>query len=180
MAERTMATRRWFYGCTFFVISALIILLHLVPLRIVPGRIPGPDLLVCFTFAWLLRRPHYVPVLLIAVMFLMSDVLFMRPLGLWAALVVLGSEFLRARETAAREQPFPMEWGMVAAVLLCITLANAAVLAVLVVGQPALGLTLFQYVATVLCYPLVVLLSRWVFKLTKMTPNQTDARGRPR
>ena len=43
----------------------------------------GPDLLIAFAFAWSLRRPEYVPSLLLALLFLLADLLLQRPPGLW-------------------------------------------------------------------------------------------------
>ncbi|MEL7116204.1 MAG: rod shape-determining protein MreD, partial [Pseudomonadota bacterium] len=110
MAEPSPTRERWRFGATYAALVFGLMLIHLVPLSVGPGRIPGPDLLICITLAWVLRRPHYVPVLLVAALFLMADILFMRPLGLYAALVVLAVEFLRARAGQTREQTFPAEW----------------------------------------------------------------------
>ena len=52
----------------------------------------------------------------------------MRPPGLWAAIVVLGVEFLRNREADSRDLPFLVEWGTVALLMLAMTLANGFVL----------------------------------------------------
>jgi rod shape-determining protein MreD len=49
---------------------------------------------------------------------LLADLLFLRPPGLWAAIVVLGHEFLRNREQGLRDMPFFVEWGLVASLLL--------------------------------------------------------------
>ncbi len=106
--------------------------------------------------------------------------LFMRPPGLWTALVVVGVEFLRAREATSRELPFPVEWAMVAAVLALMTLANRLILSTAMVEQAGFGLTVLQLIATVLAYPLIVLLSRVLFDIRKMTPGEIDTMGRPR
>ena len=180
MAEPTLAAQRWSYGAAYLAIVVVIMLIHLVPLSIAPGRIPGPDLLICLTFAWIVRRPHYLPTLLVAMVFLMADMLFMRPPGLWAALVVIAVEILRARESGTREQTFLMEWAMITAVLLAMTLANRIVLTVFFVEQVSFGLSLVQFLATALCYPLVVFASRVAFGISKMARSQTDAKGRPR
>ena len=69
---------------------------------------------------------------------------------------------------------------MVSGVLLTITLVDRIVLTVLFVEQVSFGLVLFQFLATALSYPLVVLGSRWVFGINKLTSSQADARGRNR
>jgi penicillin-binding protein 2 len=105
------------------IMTAMVALL--LPLHPGPGRFPPPDILLLITIAWVLRRPDYVPVGLIAAAFLMADFLFMRPPGLWAALVVLATEYLRAREAGWRDLPFLLEWAIVGAVLGAMTLAHA-------------------------------------------------------
>lgn len=180
MADRNLTANRWGVGLAYFVLSGALMLFYINPIELVPDRFPAPDLLVGLTFAWVLRRPQYVPTLLVALVLLLGDLLFMRPPGLWAALVVLAVEFLRGREAGIREQPFPVEWALVSGALLAITLANRMILSLFLVDQAGLGLTLLHLVATILAYPLVVIASRLLFGLRKMTPGETDARGRPR
>ena len=180
MADHNLTANRWVYGTAYFGVISVLALFSILPTHIGPDGYPGPDLLIGVTFAWVLRRPQYVPTLLVAFVFLLADMLFMRPPGLWTALVVLAVEFLRAREAGSREQPFLVEWAIVAGVLLAITLANRLVLAVFLVNQAGLGLTLLQFFVTVLSYPVIALLSRLLFGVARMTPGETDARGRPR
>jgi rod shape-determining protein MreD len=139
--------------------------------------VPGPDLLVAIALAWAARRPDYVPVVLVALVMLLADFLFMRPPGLWAAITVLGVEFLRNRESAFRDLPFLVEWGLVAVLLLAMTLANAFVLLVLMVDQPTLGLTLLQLIATILAYPLVVGVTVFALGLRRAAPGEIDEMG---
>ena len=180
MAESAFAGNRWIYGLAYFGVTSVITLFQIMPIEIGPNGYPGPDLLLCITFAWILRRPQYVPTPLIALVFLITDLLFMRPPGLWTALVVLGVEFLRAREATSRELPFLAEWGMVTAVMVAMTLGNWLVLAVFMVGQAGFGLAVLQLVASILTYPLIVMLSFLVFGVNKMSPGEIDEMGRPR
>jgi len=180
MVENNITANRWIYGLAYFGVMALLTLLYVMPIELWPSRIPGPDLLICVTFAWVLRRPQYVPTLLVAAVIFVTDVLFLRPLGLWTALVVVAIEFLRVRESGLREQGFAVEWATVSALLLAITIANRLILTVFLVDQTGIGLMILQLLVTILAYPLVVLLSRFAFSVNKMTPRDTDARGRPR
>ena len=166
--------RRWLYRLGFLALAAFVAFLHLLPLRIGAGGWPGPDLLLAFAFAWVLRRPDYVPVALVAAVMLLSDFLFLRPPGLWAALAVLGLEFLRRREPTSRDMPFVVEWAMVAGVMLGMAAAYRLVLAVFMVQQASLGLTLIGQIATVAAYPAVVLVSVYALKITKITPIEAD------
>lgn len=180
MADSNFTANRWIYGAAYFGVMGMLAIFSLLPSHIGPDGMPGPDLLVGVTFAWVMRRPHFVPTVLVASAFLLADLLFMRPPGLWTALVVLAVEFLRTREASSREQPFLVEWAIVSGVLLGITLANRLVLMVFLVNQSGLGLTLLQYLVTILIYPVIVVLSRLLFGVARMTPGETDARGKPR
>ncbi len=180
MADTSFASNRWIYGGAYIGVMTAIMLVHILPVRIGPQNLPGPDLMIAVTFAWVLRRPQYIPTLLVALVFLVADMLFLRPPGLWTALVVLAVEFLRAREASAREQAFPLEFALIAGTVLAITLVYRLILTMFLVVQAGFGLSLLQVATTLLSYPLIVLLSRSLFGVAKMTPGETDARGRPR
>ena len=173
-------TQRWTYWGLFLGLASLIIFVKLLPLQPGPGRIPGPDVLTLFALAWVVRRPDFVPVLLVAAVFLMADILFMRPPGLWTALVILGIEFLRARSLNMRGMSFFGEWLTVAVVITAMALANAVALTIFAVNQPGLGLALIRMIATILAYPLVVALAARAFGLKKITPGEVDQLGKLR
>ena len=137
-----------------------LIFLHLLPLETLPRGWAGPDVMLALTFAWLLRRPDYVPPLLIAAVFLLADLLFQRPPGLWAALVLLGNQALRAREPVLRDLTFAVEWLSVATTLFVMMLGYRVILALMMVDQAPLGLSLMQVIATLLVYPLVAIVSK--------------------
>lgn len=176
MAEG-IAARRWGYRALYLGLCFLIVFVRLLPLDAGPGGLPGPDLILCLTFAWVLRRPGYVPLPLVALVLLGTDVLFMRPLGLWAGIGVVAYEVLRQREATSRDLSFPLEWAMVAGVVVSMTVANALILAVFAASQPALGLTLLQMIMTVLAYPLVVLFTSSVLGVRKSAPGEVDRLG---
>lgn len=173
----TVVTRRWRTRALYVALAFLIAFGRLLPLDAGPSVWPGPDLILLLTYAWVLRRPDAVPVLLVALVVLMSDILFMRPLGLWTACAILGLEFLRRREAFSRDLPFPAEWALVSATILGITVLNALVLTLFVVIQPTLGQILIQTIITVLSYPLVVLFSSIALGVRKVTPGAVDQLG---
>ena len=168
---------KWAYRSLFLLLVILIVFVRLIPLQTTPALWPMPDLLICIVFAWVLRRPDYVPILLIAAVVLTLDFLFIRPPGLMAALVVLGAEFLRARIRTVRELPFSLEWGMVAGVIMGIMVANRAILIAVMSPRPPLGLSLLQLIATLAAYPLVVAFSRYALGIRKISPGEVDALG---
>lgn len=174
MAERRPKSR-WAMRILFGVLCLLLIFAHLLPLQTLPRGWAGPDVMLALTFAWVLRRPDFVPPLLIAGVFLLADLLFQRPPGLWAALVLLGSQTLRAREPGLRDLTFAVEWVSVATTLVAMTLGYRIILALLMVDQAPLGLSLMQLVATLVVYPLVALVSHGIFGVRKIAPGDIDA-----
>lgn len=172
-----LTSRRWFYRGLLLAISAVVIFFQLLPIRVGQAHWPGPDLVLGFSFAWVMRRPEYAPVLLVGGLILLTDMLFLRPPGLWAALAVIGVEFLRAREHISRELPFPVEWAMVSGVLIAMTVANRFFLALFAVDQAGLGLSLMQLITTIAVYPLIVLVSGSLLGIHKIAPGEIDSMG---
>ena len=178
MVDR-ISSRRWLYRMTFVLISAVVVFFGVLPLDLAAGRWPGPDLTVAFAFAWVMRRPDFVPVGMIAAVFLVMDMLFMRPPGLWAGLVVLGLEFLRSREPHSRDLPFLVEWAMISGILVAMTLAARVIQLIFVINQPSFGLMTLQLAATILSYPVVVATTRMIFGIRKIAPGEVDQLGHP-
>lgn len=170
-------TRIWTMRAGFVVLAFVIMFLHLLPLSTRPHNWAPPDLLIAFAFAWVLRRPDYVPALSLGLVMLMADLLFQRPPGLLACLVVLGAEYLRNRNTGQSETSFVLEWISVAVVLVAITVINRMILVILGVQQPALGLILIQTLMTIAAYPLVVLVTHSLMGVRKLTPSDAEALG---
>ncbi|MEG3662876.1 rod shape-determining protein MreD [Celeribacter halophilus] len=166
--------RTWSFRAGFLLVAALVTFFYLLPLKVGAASWPGPDLILSVAFAWVLRRPDYVPVFLVAPVILLADFIFLRPPGLWTMLSVLGLEFLRRREPISRDLPFAVEWAMVAGVMLAMALAYRLCLALFMVDQSSLGLAIMGQVSTLLSYPVVVALSRYGFGMTKISPAEAD------
>ena len=169
--------RRWAYWALFIAIVIVVVFARLIPLQTTPSSWAAPDLLICLCFSWVLRRPDYMPVLLVAIVMLGTDFLFMRPPGLMAALTVLGAEFLRSRSHVLRELSFSLEWGMVAGVITGIMVANRVALIFVMAPRPSLSLSLSQLLLTLAVYPIVVAFSRYGLGIRKISPGEVDALG---
>lgn len=175
MAER--GANPWSHRMMFLALAAAVAFAQLLPIETSPGRFPGPDILVLLAFSWVVMRPDYVPVWILAGVFLLADLLLMRPPGLWTALVILGSEYLRARSFSLRDTPFLLEWLLISGVIFAIFVVNFLILALFAVAQPGPGLTLVRLIATILAYPLVVILAGRAFGLRKIVPGEVDRLG---
>ena len=168
----------WLHRLLFLAVAALLIFFKLLPLNDMAGQLPGPDLLLCMIFAWTVRRPDYMPVLLIAAVVLFEDMLLMRPPGLWTALVILGSEVIRSRVVLTRELSFGVEWLLVAGLMLALFVAYRLAFIVAFLPQPALGYALVQSLWSIMAYPVVVAVSRYGLDLHKPATGELDAHGR--
>ncbi|WP_102225477.1 rod shape-determining protein MreD [Acidimangrovimonas sediminis] len=177
MAE-SQARIRWAYRGLYVALAGFLIFLRLLPIDSAPVKWPGPDLLLGFTFAWVLRRPDYVPALLIAMVVLLEDFLTMRPPGLWAVIVLLGAEFLRGRVVFLREVGFLAEWLMVAIVMLACFAAYRFAFAAAFLPLPDFAPAFARAAGTVLAYPLVVALTALALGLRKAQPGEVDSLGK--
>ncbi len=152
---------------------------RLLPLEVRLAGMPAPDFLLVFTYAWLVRRPQHLPVLALASVWLVEDLVLLRPPGLWALCVVLGAEFLRARHTLLREMELFAEWALVGAVLVALWLAERMVLLLFMVPTPPLEPSLTRLALTILVYPLAVGVLYFGFRIRKPATGELDDLGRP-
>ena len=169
----------WLHRLLFLAVAAVLLFLRLLPLQSAAGHLPGPELLLCLIFAWTVRRPDYLPVLMIAGVVLLEDMLLMRPPGLWTGLVILAAEFVRARVALTRELNFGVEWLLVAGLMAALFVAYRVILALAFLPQPAFGFALVQILWSVAAYPFVVAVSRYGLDLHKPATGELDAYGRP-
>lgn len=167
-----MPSRSFVLGSLGFLFWVwLLLFLRLLPINSGVHGWPGPDLTLALVLAWVLRRPDQLsaPVIVLAVM--VEDVLLMRPLGLWALVVLIGSEAARRREPRWRDQTFMVEWLRVAVLITAMIVGYRLVQLVFMLPVPALGQVLLQVIATVATYPLVVLAARWLIGLRRVSPS---------
>jgi rod shape-determining protein MreD len=177
MAEAQPRTRLLMGRLTYVGLATLIVFVQLLPLQTEPASWPAPDLLLLVTLVWVARRPGFAPLWLIAPVFLLSDLLFQRPPGLWAALVVMLTEMLRARSVDLRNMPIGLEWGSVSVGIIFLAVANRFVLAAAMTTQAPLAMTTIQIGMTVLIYPLVVAAAHFIFGVSRPAPGQVDSLG---
>lgn len=175
MRPLTSARHIWGYRALFLALCGVVFVYKLLPLGLNDQGVPGPDLLLALTLAWLLRQPAVVPIGSILFVFLLADFLFQRPPGLWTLLVLLVSESLRQRRLTMTEFPFLVEWSAFGAAVFTMILLDRMALWVLMVDLPPLGLALAHGIVTVAIYPLVVAISKFLFGLRKIGPAEAEA-----
>lgn len=172
-----VTTARLSYRALYAGVATVVIFISILPVSTVPAAWPGPDILMALTVAWVLRRPDYVPALMIVAVFLIQDLISVRPPGLWALIMLLTSEFLRSRVALTRDLPFLLEWMMVATVMAAAFALQSLTLGLFVVPQAGFGPTAIRFLATVAIYPGVVAVSHWALGLRKVAPGEVDALG---
>lgn len=177
MGDRLLAGP-WLWRGIYVSAVLAMLFLRLLPLPSEAGSLPGPDLLMCLSCAWVLRRPDHLPALLIAGAVFLEDMVLMRPPGLWAAILLIGTEFLRSRAAFSRELTLLSEWFMVAIVMLGMMLAYRMINGLTMLPQPGIGFTLVQFVFSALAYPCLVGLLRLTFGLRKPAAGEVDPQGR--
>ena len=158
---------RFVAAFAFFGFAMFLVFLAILPLDYVPGRLPGPDLVLASTMVWVIRRPDLIPVGVVAAIFLLADFLWMRPPGLMAAAAVLGTEYLRRNETLTTEVPFLFEWTVAAALMASIVIGQATVLSILGSPTPGIGPLLVKLIWTIAVYPIMVAVARFGFGIQR-------------
>ncbi|MDQ1900941.1 rod shape-determining protein MreD [Paracoccus sp. WLY502] len=158
----------------FCAAMAVLLFLRLLPLSAGAARLPGPDLGLCLVLAWVLRRPDQLAALVIVLAFVVQDIILLNPLGLWPAIVLMGTEAARLREARWRDAPFMVEWLRIAVLIGAMMLGYRIVQGLFMMPVPALGLVILHYIATIAAYPLVVLGARVLLGLRRITPVEVE------
>lgn len=158
----------------FCAAMAVLLFLRLLPLSAGAVRLPGPDLGLCLVLAWVQRRPDQLAAPVIVLVFAVQDIILFHPLGLWPAIVLLGTEAARLREARWRDAPFMVEWLRVAVLIGMMLLTYRIVQVLFMMPVPALGQVILHYIATVAAYPLVVLAARVLVGLRRISPVEAE------
>jgi rod shape-determining protein MreD len=165
-----LLARRLGYRAIYVLLCLGFLFLRLLPLSTLPVTVPGPDFV-------LLRRPDHVPAPLIAAVILVEDILTMRPPGLWSALVLVVTEFLRSHRIGLREVNFLLEWLIASLAMFAIMLANRALLALFVVPQAGFGISILQLIVSMAAYPFLAFALQALIGLRRAAPGEVDAMG---
>lgn len=169
------ASRSRLVGLGLYLLMAFVLLfLRLVPVGSGAIAWPGPDLTLALTMVWIMRRPDQIPALAVAFVALVEDLVLMRPPGLWAAVMLLGSEAARSRKPRWREQGFMVEWVRMSMLMGVMVLAARVAQIVVMLPVPPLGIVLLKLIATIAAYPAVALFGRLVLGLRRMTPAEAE------
>ncbi|MFL4468923.1 rod shape-determining protein MreD [Tateyamaria armeniaca] len=172
-----VSSRLWTMRLSFGLLVLVILFLHLLPLQTGGGGLIWPDFVLCFALAWSVRRPEFVPAILLAAMFLLSDLLLQRPPGLWAVLALIACEQMKGQSRALRDAPVATEFVSVGIWIVGVGIAYQIILAIMLVDGTPMIPALIQIVVTVLAYPLVVAITHGIMGVRKAAPNELGGKG---
>ncbi|MFD1344421.1 rod shape-determining protein MreD [Litorisediminicola beolgyonensis] len=176
MAE-TDRVHLWAMRVVFCALCLLVMFFNLLPLHLAPRGFAGPDLIVALIFAWAHRRPSFVPPLAIAGTMLVADLVFQRPPGLMAAMVLIFAEQMKVRARSQRDAGFAVEWLQVSIALIVMALVFQIAMALLILPILGWATLLSQVVTTILVYPLVVAFSHGLLGIRHAGPRENDRMG---
>lgn len=172
-----VALHLWSWRLLYPLICAVIVFAQLIPLQTTPMHIPPPDLLVALTCAWVVRRPDQIPVISVAVVFFLADILLQRPPGLGVALMIVATEFLRSRSPFMREFPFLLEWGVVLVVIMALAIGMRLPMQIMMLPPPPFDLAAREVVATAFVYPICALICHFILKVRYLHPGDRESSG---
>ncbi len=164
----------WFYRLLYALVSFLLIAYPILPLQFSPDRWPAPELFFALTMGWIVRQPESAPFLLVAALALLADAVLMRPLGLWAFLLLIAAETLRFSAPSVQERGVVMEFTVVAGLLVAMVIVQNIVLWISF-SQSLDAARMLQFVMlTLLCYPFMIAFMHYILRVRK-----PDHRNRP-
>ncbi len=171
----------WLYRALYVLLGLLAIAYPILPLQFTPVRWPAPELLFALTMAWVVRQPESAPFLLIAALALMADAVLMRPMGLWAVLLLMASETLRFSYRSIQERGLVMEFSMVVALLLVMVIVQNLLLLISFSQSLEVARMLQFALLTLLCYPVMVVFLHYIIRVRKPDhANRPDRLGKIR
>lgn len=161
-----MSPARWFRMTLLAALGILAIYVEAAPLGLAPGARPSPDLLLCVVAYWAVRRPGSSPILLVFLLGLTRDLLTDVPVGAGALSLVLVAETLKTRRRLLARAAFPIEWLTISIAALLTAAMNWGLVLLTLAQPPYLSDIGAQVLFTALVYPFVVLVLRWVLRIS--------------
>ena len=156
-----MILKSLIYPILFVLIVFVLIFIKVLPLNTVPKEWTAPDLLLCVTLVWCLRNPTRAPIILLAALFLLQDIILQRPIGLFSAVATLMCEWAKCQALRAEEFPFVIEWVTAAIAMIAIFILVQSIASLSMITKPSMWVFGKELIFTILAYPLVTLLCRY-------------------
>ena len=113
-----------------------------------------PDLFLCFIFATTLNIPRITNLYSILVLLLFSDILHMKPLGLFTMLVLTSFIVIQRYSKQIEKLSFLIHYFIFFIVISCVQLLNIFLHQLFFMPKLSLLTVLNQTIFTLICYPL--------------------------
>ena len=156
-------SRLWLDTGLFLLTGFIAIGLAIVPMGLAANSVAFPDLLFALFVAWVIRQPSSASVLAIVFLSILADALM--PIGLWAMMLLIGTEGLRLGERTFRDIPFLLEWLYASVLFVLLSVLQNVVLFVSFSNMYAIGDVFWHAVRTIAVYPLVVAVLHWGLRI---------------
>ncbi len=158
-----MNIRIWIDTTKYMILSFLIISIQILPLPIIQQEILWPDLLFLATSSWLIRRPNDLPMFIIFLIHILSDVILLRPIGLWSGLSLVVFVFINWRISRTKAIfKFGQELVFVMSLSTLLIITNMLFHYIFRIINPPLTMILLQLTFTLIIYPLVIFFLHYV------------------
>ncbi|MEE9454773.1 MAG: rod shape-determining protein MreD [Paracoccaceae bacterium] len=158
-------TRYWVEITLFILCGFVAIGAPMIPMGLTADSMAFPDVLYGLIVAWVIRRPATAPMLLVVFLGVLADAMLMRPIGLWAMLLLISTEALRFVERSFRDIPFLLEWLYISGLLVLLVLLQNLLLFASFSDVPAGFTTFWHVVRTIAIYPVIVAILHWVVRV---------------
>ena len=113
-----------------------------------------PDLFLCLIFASALNRPKVINLYAILTLLIFSDVLHMKPIGLFTVLVFMSVIIIRRYKRQIEQSPFYIHYLIFLILLSCVQTLNLFLHHLLFLPKLSLLTIVNQTIFTSICYPL--------------------------
>ena len=113
-----------------------------------------PDLLTCLVFAILINKPKLFPSYIILLIYILADIILMKPIGLYCALMFVAAELIRKYNNIIRKETFLIHWFIFFSSLIVVQILYLSSHKLFFMPSPQLILLTKQFVLTVFFYPL--------------------------
>lgn len=167
----------WFKQAILILFAALMIMYNLIPFNLTPDALPTGDIMFCVICILTIRRPEIVPFWIITLIYLGFDIFQMKALGVKTICVLIAAEILRLYRNIFRENPFFFEWLVISVAFLLVLIANEVILRLTIVPTPPISNLFWEFLFTILVYPIILFLMTYVLKIKKPAMGEFDNRG---
>ena len=113
-----------------------------------------PDLFLCLIFATALNRPKIINLFAILTLLLFSDVLHMKPIGLFTILMFTSVMVIRRYKLQIEQSPFYIHYLIFLILLSCVQTLNLFLHYLLFLPKLSFLTIVNQTIFTLICYPL--------------------------